>query len=83
MHSAKIETPVLMITGALDRDVPPSQSLELHRALTMRGAVSELVTYPEEGHVVGDFPAVVDFVARHVAWFERHMPPTGRNVGSS
>jgi dipeptidyl aminopeptidase/acylaminoacyl peptidase len=75
IHSAKIETPVLMITGALDRDVPPSQSLELHRALTMRGAVSELVTYPEEGHVVGDFPAVVDFVARHAAWFERHMPP--------
>ncbi|MDQ4138403.1 MAG: S9 family peptidase [Actinomycetota bacterium] len=78
MHAAKIKTPMLMITGALDRDVPPSQSVELHRALTMRGAVSELVTYPEEGHVVGDFPAVVDFVARHVAWFERHMPPDGR-----
>jgi dipeptidyl aminopeptidase/acylaminoacyl peptidase len=78
MHSAKVETPVLMITGALDRDVPWSQSLEMHRALTMRGAVSELVTYPEEGHVVGDFPAVVDFVARHVAWFERHMPPNSR-----
>ncbi|MFC0680264.1 S9 family peptidase [Lysobacter korlensis] len=83
MHSARIETPVLMITGALDRDVPPSQSLELHRALTMRGAVSELVTYPEEGHVVGDFPAVVDFVARHVAWFERHMPPDLRRTGSA
>jgi dipeptidyl aminopeptidase/acylaminoacyl peptidase len=83
MHSAKIETPVLMITGALDRDVPWSQSLELHRALTMRGAVSELVTYPEEGHVVGDFPAVVDFVARHVAWFERYMPPDRRTGTTS
>jgi dipeptidyl aminopeptidase/acylaminoacyl peptidase len=40
----------------------------------MRGAVSELVVYPEEGHVVGDFPAVSDAVARTVAWFERHMP---------
>jgi dipeptidyl aminopeptidase/acylaminoacyl peptidase len=72
----QVRTPVLMITGQQDRDVPPSQSLEMHRALTMRGAVSELVLYPEEGHVVGDFPAVTDAVARTVAWFERHMPAT-------
>jgi len=78
-HVAQVETPVLMIPGQQDRDVPPSQSLEMHRALMMRGAVSELVLYPEEGHVVGDFPAVVDAVARTVAWFERHMPATPRS----
>jgi dipeptidyl aminopeptidase/acylaminoacyl peptidase len=50
----------------------------MHSALAARGAVSELVVYPEEGHIVGDFPAVVDVVARTVAWFERHMPARGR-----
>ena len=74
-HVDSVTTPVLMLTGQQDRDVPPSQSMELHRALTMRGRVSEWVLYPEEGHVVGDFPAVADAVARTVAWFERHMPP--------
>jgi dipeptidyl aminopeptidase/acylaminoacyl peptidase len=73
-HVGRVETPTLMIVGGQDRDVPSSQSLEMHRALTMRGAVSELVLYPEEGHVVGDFPAVSDAAARTVAWFERHMP---------
>jgi dipeptidyl aminopeptidase/acylaminoacyl peptidase len=82
-HVARVETPVLMIVGQQDGDVPPSQSLEMHRALTMRGAVSELVAYPDEGHVVGDFPAVTDAVARTVAWFERHMPATPRARGDA
>jgi len=73
-HAAHVHTPVLMIVGECDRDVPSSQGLEMHRALTMCGAASELVRYPEEGHVVGDFPAVTDAVARTVAWFERYMP---------
>jgi dipeptidyl aminopeptidase/acylaminoacyl peptidase len=77
-HVAQVETPVLMITGQQDRDVPPGQSLEMHRALTMRGAASELVLYPQEGHVVGDFPALTDAVARTVSWFELHMPATPR-----
>ena len=82
LHAARVETPLLMITGALDRDVPASQSLEMHRALTMQGKVSELVLYPEEGHVVGDFPGVIDATARTVAWFERHMPADRRRQGS-
>jgi dipeptidyl aminopeptidase/acylaminoacyl peptidase len=72
-HAADVRTPVLLVAGLQDRDVPPSQSQEMHSALAARGGVSELVVYPEEGHVVGDFPAVVDVVARTVAWFERHL----------
>jgi dipeptidyl aminopeptidase/acylaminoacyl peptidase len=74
-HSARVRTPVLQLAGQLDLDVPASQGLELHRALTMQGTVSELVVYPEEGHGVDDLPAVVDAVARTLVWFERHMPP--------
>jgi dipeptidyl aminopeptidase/acylaminoacyl peptidase len=80
-HVADVRTPVLLVAGQQDRDVPPSQSQEMHLALAARGAVSELVVYPEEGHVVGDFPAVVDVVARTVAWFERHMPASSTRVG--
>jgi dipeptidyl aminopeptidase/acylaminoacyl peptidase len=77
-YADDVRTPVLLVAGLQDRDVPASQSQEMHRGLSSRGAVSELVVYPEEGHVVGDFPAVVDVVARTVAWFERHMPPGDR-----
>jgi dipeptidyl aminopeptidase/acylaminoacyl peptidase len=78
LHVDRVRTPLLTITGALDRDVPAGQSLEMHRALTMRGRISEWVLYPEEGHVVGDFPGVVDATARTIAWFERHMPSDRR-----
>jgi dipeptidyl aminopeptidase/acylaminoacyl peptidase len=38
------------------------------------GVPSVLVTYPEEGHNVRRYPAVIDRCARVVAWFERFMP---------
>jgi dipeptidyl aminopeptidase/acylaminoacyl peptidase len=35
---------------------------------------SEFVSYPGEGHGVSGFPAVIDYTARLVDWFERFMP---------
>ncbi len=32
------------------------------------------VIYPEEGHGVRNFPAVIDFCARALDWFQRFMP---------
>ena len=37
--------------------------------------LAEVVRYPQEGHGVRNFPALIDFVARTVDWFERFMPP--------
>jgi hypothetical protein len=34
---------------------------------------SVLVSYPEEGHGVRKWPAVIDFAARFVMWFEEHL----------
>jgi dipeptidyl aminopeptidase/acylaminoacyl peptidase len=46
----------------------------MYRALRARGVPAEVVIYPREGHGVRDFPAVVDFTARCLAWLERYMP---------
>lgn len=70
----KVTTPTLNICGALDKTTPPGQALEFHHALLMNGCTSQLVTYPQEGHGVRSMPAVFDFVARTVGWFEAHMP---------
>jgi dipeptidyl aminopeptidase/acylaminoacyl peptidase len=32
------------------------------------------VTYPQEGHGVRKWPAIVDYAARLVGWFEEYMP---------
>lgn len=73
MHAHKVKTPTLNICGALDRCTPPEEAMQFHRALLESGVESVLVTYPEEGHGVRKFPAAIDYAARVVGWFERHM----------
>jgi dipeptidyl aminopeptidase/acylaminoacyl peptidase len=72
-HIRNTSTPVLNIAGALDRCTPPGEAIQFHRALREAGAASELVIYPQEGHGVRSYPAVIDFNARIAAWFEQHL----------
>jgi dipeptidyl aminopeptidase/acylaminoacyl peptidase len=73
MHARKAATPTLSICGALDRCTPPEEALQFHNALLENAVESVLVTYPEEGHGISRFPALVDYAARVVAWFDEHM----------
>lgn len=74
MFAHKASTPTLNICGALDRCTPPEESVQFHHALLENGVKSVLVTYPEEGHGIRKLPAVFDYVARAVGWFDQHMP---------
>jgi dipeptidyl aminopeptidase/acylaminoacyl peptidase len=71
--AARVRTPVLNITGAMDRNTPPGQAMEFHHALLEQGKASALLTYPKEGHGVRTYPAMFDFAARVVGWFEQHV----------
>jgi dipeptidyl aminopeptidase/acylaminoacyl peptidase len=73
MHANDIKTPVLVIAGAQDRTVGVTQGLELHRALAQRGAQSELVTYPLEGHGVQNTAAYIDYCTRILHWFNAYL----------
>ena len=73
MHAHKVKTPTLNICGGLDRCTPPEEAMQFHNALLENGVQSVLVTYPEEGHGVRKFPAMFDYAARVVGWFEAHM----------
>lgn len=72
--AAQCRTPMLNVVGALDRCAPTGQGEFFHRALLEHGNVeSVLVTYPEEGHGVQNYPAALDYLTRLVSWFERHL----------
>jgi len=73
MHAHKVKTPTLNICGALDRCTPPEEAVQFHNALLENGVKSVLVTYPEEGHGVRKFPALMDYAARMVGWFNEHL----------
>ena len=71
-HRAR--TPTLLTAGSVDRCTPPGQAREFYQALLEKGVETELAIYPGEGHGVRKLPATIDWVARTVGWFERHMP---------
>jgi dipeptidyl aminopeptidase/acylaminoacyl peptidase len=74
MHAQKVKTPTLSVCGALDRCTPPEEATQFHSALLEHGVESVLLTYPEEGHGIRNWPATIDYMARLVGWFEEHMP---------
>ena len=78
LHAASVTTPVLLTSGRHDRATPVGQAVEFYRALREQGVPSEVVVYPQEGHGVGELPAILDLATRMVAWFERFLPPRGR-----
>jgi dipeptidyl aminopeptidase/acylaminoacyl peptidase len=74
LFADEVTTPTLLTAGANDRCTPPTQAVEFYTALRERGVDTAVVVYPEEGHGVRNFPALIDQCTRMVGWFERYMP---------
>lgn len=73
MFADRVRTPVLQLTGALDRNTPPTQAIEFHRSLLEHGVTSKLAIYPTAGHGIRSFPEVLDATTRYVGWMLRHF----------
>jgi dipeptidyl aminopeptidase/acylaminoacyl peptidase len=71
-HQSK--TAVLIIGGADDPRVHPSQSLEFYRRLDMNGHPAvRLVQYPGEGHGNRKQPGRIDVLYRHLQWYDWYV----------
>lgn len=73
-QASRISVPVLIGHGERDRRVPLSQSRDMVRALTGRGARVESVFYPEAGHSFTRPEDQADFLRRVEAFLARHNP---------
>ena len=62
-------TPVLLICGTADRNIPPRHSEALHRAAP---ASTELWLIPGANHTLGFSTSPVEFEKRVVGWFDTH-----------
>jgi dipeptidyl aminopeptidase/acylaminoacyl peptidase len=71
--ASKIRTPVLIVNGEDDTNVPVSQAIYFHRALSWYGAEHELVIYPREGHGFAERNHQLDLLRRTRAWFDRWL----------
>ncbi|MDX1532290.1 MAG: S9 family peptidase, partial [Rhodothermales bacterium] len=79
-----MNTPLLIMHGAEDPRVHPAQSLELYRALKLRGeAPVRLVLYPGEGHGNRSSTARYDYTLRSLRWFEHFLMEGGEDLPPS
>jgi dipeptidyl aminopeptidase/acylaminoacyl peptidase len=70
-HADRIGVPVLLMQGAEDRVVPPSQSEAIRDALAQRGVEHEYVLYPGEGHGFRASETIVDALERELGFLGR------------
>jgi dipeptidyl aminopeptidase/acylaminoacyl peptidase len=67
------KTPMLLLVGERDGEVPAPQSYEFWHALKTLGVETRLVVYPGEGHRIRKTAHRRDIVERSVDWFDAHM----------
>lgn len=75
-HVARVRTPVMLVHGQDDNNVPTSEAEQFFIALRDAGVESELVIYPRSGHGIRETAQRVDFLRRSIAWYERHFAST-------
>jgi dipeptidyl aminopeptidase/acylaminoacyl peptidase len=72
---AKIKTPLLIMHGESDPQVPPYESAQFVRALKQHGKVYYYYTYPGEGHGFTQREHVLDARKKQLAFLEKYIQP--------
>jgi dipeptidyl aminopeptidase/acylaminoacyl peptidase len=72
-YAANVTTPVLILHGEEDSNVPVGQAMYFHRALSQFGAEHELVIYPRENHAAAERAHQIDIMHRVRSWFTRWL----------
>ncbi len=72
-HVAQVTTPVMLVHGENDNDVPIAEAEQFYIALRDVGVEAMMVRYPREGHGVRETAHAVDLIERSIAWYEKHF----------
>jgi len=69
----KITTPLLLVTGDSDTNVPPGESDTMFTALKLLGREVELIEFPGEDHWILDREKRYVWWDTLLAWFDKHL----------
>ncbi|MFE2070423.1 alpha/beta hydrolase family protein [Streptomyces sp. NPDC059467] len=74
-YVSQVRTPVLIVHGEQDTNVPLGQATYFHRALRRRGVPHAFVIYPREGHGLRERGHRLDFMRPTREWLDRWLKP--------
>lgn len=72
-NADKINTPLLMMHGTADTNVPIGESIQLYNALKILGKPVEFITVDGENHFISDYPKRELWHKSIMAWFARWL----------
>ena len=72
-NADKIHTPLLLLHGNADTNVPLSESLQMFTALKLLGREVALVEVQGENHHIQDYKKREKWLATQMAWFQRWL----------
>ncbi|MCM1310188.1 MAG: prolyl oligopeptidase family serine peptidase [Bacteroides sp.] len=72
-NADKINTPLLLLHGTADTNVPIGESIQLFNALRILGKPVEFISVDGENHFISDFPKRILWQNSIMAWFEKWL----------
>jgi dipeptidyl aminopeptidase/acylaminoacyl peptidase len=73
LNADKIHTPLLLLHGTVDTNVPIGESIQLFNALKILDRPVEFVTVDGENHYIADLNKQARWHATIMAWFARYL----------
>ena len=68
-----MDTPLLLLHGADDTNVPPGESIQLYTALKLLGKDVELIEVSGQNHHILDFKKRILWQKTIFAWFDKWL----------
>ncbi len=80
LYTDRIKTPLLLMTGEQDHNVPARQAMEMYYAMRRLGKEVAWVQYTNGGHGMptGNADEVRDYHKRILDWYDAHLKKTER-----
>lgn len=69
------KTPVLILQGERDEEVPAPQAFEFWHAMETLGVPTKLIVYADEGHGPQQISNQIDILEQTLQWFNRYVAP--------
>jgi dipeptidyl aminopeptidase/acylaminoacyl peptidase len=72
-HADKVNTPLLLLHGDKDTNVPPGESIQMFTALKLLGKTVEYIEVDGQNHHIVDYKKRVLWQKSILAWFDRFL----------